>query len=122
MGISKGPRVLRANLSRLQGFAVAACLALLAGCIPQPLAPPADVPADLVAFGDNATVTLTWTASAGATSYRVRRATVGGPYTQVAAPITAGYMDSAVTNGTTYYYVISQSTKAVRVRIPRRSP
>ncbi len=70
------------------------------------VAPPA--PTNLTATPGNAIVTLTWTASAGATGYNVKRATTsGGPYTQLAAPTSNGYTDSSVTNGTTYYYVVS---------------
>ena len=51
---------------------------------------------------------LAWNASSGATSYRVKRATVsGGPYTTIASPTSTSYTDTAVTNGTTYYYVVS---------------
>jgi hypothetical protein len=53
-------------------------------------------------------VALTWSASSGATSYHVKRATTsGGPYTQIGAPTSASYTDSSLTNGTTYYYVVS---------------
>jgi fibronectin type 3 domain-containing protein len=65
-------------------------------------------PTGLQATGDNAQVALTWSASTGATSYHVKRATTnGGPYTQIASPATASYTDTSVTNGTTYYYVVS---------------
>jgi hypothetical protein len=53
-------------------------------------------------------VALNWSASSGATSYHVKRGTSsGGPYTQVAAPTSTSYTDTALTNGTTYYYVVS---------------
>ncbi len=72
-----------------------------------PAAPPA-VPTGLMATAGNAQVSLTWTASAGATSYHVKRSTTsGGPYTQVAAPTTTSDADTGLTNGTTYYYVVS---------------
>src|SRR6202041_2599415 len=72
-----------------------------------PVVPPA-APANLTATPGNAVVTLTWTASLGATGYNVKRATTnGGPYTQLAAATSTGYTDSSVTNGTTYYYVVS---------------
>ena len=65
-------------------------------------------PTNLTATPGNAVVTLTWTASTGATGYNVKRATTsGGPYTQLAAPSSNGYTDSSVSNGTTYYYVVS---------------
>lgn len=71
-----------------------------------PPAPPAP-PAGLAASGGNAQVSLSWSASVGAATYRVYRGTVtGGPYTQIAANLTATtYLDTTVSNGTTYYYV-----------------
>jgi fibronectin type 3 domain-containing protein len=66
------------------------------------------VPANVAATAGNAQVSLTWNASAGATSYHVKRATVnGGPYTQVAAPTSTSFTDTGLTNGTKYFYVIS---------------
>jgi fibronectin type 3 domain-containing protein len=68
--------------------------------------PPA--PTGLGATAGNAQVSLTWTASAGATSYHVKRSTTsGGPYAQVAVPTATGDTDTGLTNGTTYYYVVS---------------
>jgi Glycoside hydrolase family 44 len=65
-------------------------------------------PAGLAAAAGNQQITLTWNASAGATSYHVKRATMaGGPYTQVAAPTANSDTDTALTNGTAYYYVVS---------------
>jgi hypothetical protein len=53
-------------------------------------------------------IILSWTASIGASSYHVKRSTTtGGPYTQVAAPSATGYTDVGLTDGTTYYYVVS---------------
>ena len=73
---------------------------------PPPSAPA--TPTGLAATAGNATVALSWSASTGATSYHVKRATTsGGPYTQVAAPTSTSYTDSSLTNGTTYYYVVS---------------
>ncbi len=70
---------------------------------PPPLPPPA--PTGLVATAGNAQVSLSWTASSGATSYNVKRATVtGGPYTTIASPTTTSHTDTTVVNGTTYYY------------------
>jgi fibronectin type 3 domain-containing protein len=72
-----------------------------------PTTPPA-TPTGLQATAGNAEVSLAWTASAGATSYHVKRSTTsGGPYTQVAAPTTTSDADTGLTNGTTYYYVVS---------------
>jgi fibronectin type 3 domain-containing protein len=71
--------------------------------------PPA-VPAGLVAAANNGSVALTWTAPAGAVSYRVLRSTTSGSgYVLVGTSGTAGYTDTSVTNGTTYYYVVTAS-------------
>ena len=71
-------------------------------------APLAAVPAGLSATGSSFLVTLTWTASTGATSYTVLRATQrGGPYTSVGSTTSPAFFDGAVTNGTAYYYVVS---------------
>jgi Glycoside hydrolase family 44 len=73
----------------------------------QKVYPPA-APAGLAATGGNLQVGLAWTASSGATSYNVKRGTAGGgPYTQLATATTPSYVDSAVTGGTKYYYVVT---------------
>jgi fibronectin type 3 domain-containing protein len=66
-------------------------------------------PTNLTATAGNAQVSLSWSASSGATSYTVKRATSsGGAYTNVATGVTAtGYVNTGLTNGTTYYYVVS---------------
>ncbi len=68
-------------------------------------APPA--PASLAATAGNAQVSLTWSASTGATSYHVKRSTASGAETQIAAPAGTSYTDTSVTNGTKYFYVVS---------------
>ena len=52
---------------------------------------------------------LAWTAATGAETYRVKRATIsGGSYTVIASAVTGtNYVDSGVTPGVTYYYVVS---------------
>jgi len=77
-----------------------------ASATPRPAIP--SPPAGLTATGGNAQVALTWTASSGATSYKVKRSTTnGGAYTQVGTSATASYTDLSVVNGTTYYYVVT---------------
>ncbi|HSY90128.1 MAG TPA: glycoside hydrolase family 44 protein [Candidatus Binatus sp.] len=74
--------------------------------------PPA-APTGLTAAGSNMQVALTWNASSGAASYNVKRGTVkGGPYPTVFPSTTINYTDSALTNGTTYYYVVSAVNSA----------
>jgi fibronectin type 3 domain-containing protein len=72
---------------------------------------PASIPAAptaLQASAGNAQVSLAWTASTGASSYHVKRSTTSsGPYTQISAPTSANFTDTSLTNGTTYYYVVS---------------
>jgi hypothetical protein len=71
------------------------------------------VPSAVSATSGDGQVTLRWSTSSGATSYHVKRATTsGGPYSQVGAPTSASYTDSAVTNGTMYYYVVSAISSA----------
>src|SRR5262249_23731586 len=65
-------------------------------------------PASLTATAANAQVSLSWPVSLGASSYTVQRALVtGGPSLTVASPATNSYTDVGLTNGTTYYYVVS---------------
>src|SRR5207245_1257133 len=65
-------------------------------------------PTGVTATPGNTQVVLSWSASSGATSYNVKRSTTnGGPYATVASPTTTGYTDSGLTNGTTYYYVVT---------------
>lgn len=77
-----------------------------------PVAPPA-APSGLVATGGNAQVDLNWSASTGPTSYTVKRSTTsGGPYTDIVTQAGTSYIDTGLTNGTTYHYVVSASNTA----------
>ncbi len=105
-------RILQSRYAVLVGictFALAACGGgsnTKDGPAATPQAPAA--PTGLVAVAGNAAVSLSWTASSGATSYHVKRATTaGGPYSQIAAPTAVAYSDASVANGSTYYYVVS---------------
>jgi hypothetical protein len=70
--------------------------------------PPPLAPTGLSATVGDGTTVLTWTASSGATSYKVKRATTnGGPYSTIQSVATTNYSDTGLTNGTTYYYVVS---------------
>ena len=72
-----------------------------------PVAAPA-APLSFLAASGESKVPLRWTESFGATSYKVKRATTsGGPYTTLATVTNPSYVDTAVTSGTTYYYVVS---------------
>jgi len=75
----------------------------------------AALPGALTASGTagNAQATLTWTASAGAASYKVERATGSGAYTAIASNLTGlTYTDTTAVNGTLYNYRIVASNAA----------
>jgi len=69
--------------------------------------PPA--PTGLGATPGNAQVALTWNAVSGATGYNVKRSgTSGGPYANVGANVSGTtFTNTGLTNGTTYYYVVT---------------
>ncbi len=65
-------------------------------------------PSSLTATAGNQQVSLTWTASSGATGYNIKRGTAaGGPYTQAGTATTANYINTGLTNGTKYYFVVT---------------
>jgi cellulose 1,4-beta-cellobiosidase len=70
-------------------------------------------PTGLTATTGNAQVALSWSASSGATSYNVYRASgSGGTYTEIAAVTSTTYTNRSLTNGTTYYYEVSAVNSA----------
>jgi Tfp pilus assembly major pilin PilA len=71
-------------------------------------------PSGLVATAANSRVNLNWNTVVGTTRYNVKRGVVsGGPYTTIAGDVTGtDYSDRAVTNGGTYFYVISAQTQS----------
>ena len=71
-----------------------------------PTAPAA--PTNLKATAGNAQVALTWTGSAGATSYTLYRGTASGGETLLKSGLTAtSYTDTGLTNGTIYFYKVA---------------
>jgi hypothetical protein len=69
---------------------------------------PTSAPSGLGASAGSEEVTLSWDASPGATNYDIERSTSnGGPYTTVATVTGTSYTDINLTNGKTYYYVVS---------------
>jgi hypothetical protein len=51
---------------------------------------------------------ISWSIVSGANSYALLRSTSsGGPYATISSAATAPYLDSGLTNGTTYYYVVT---------------
>src|SRR5467141_2843340 len=69
---------------------------------------PPSAPTNLTATASNAQVAIIWTASTGATSYNVKRSTTSGSgYVRIGTSTAAAFTDMGLTNGTTYYYVVS---------------
>jgi fibronectin type 3 domain-containing protein len=71
--------------------------------------PIVSAPINLTATAGNSQVALSWGAVSTAIGYNVKRSTTaGGPYAVIASNVsTNSYVDSTVTNGTTYYYVVT---------------
>jgi hypothetical protein len=81
-------------------------------------------PTVLSGLAGDATAALTWTAASGATTYNLKRGIAdGGPYTNVQNVATTNFNDSNLTNGLTYYYVVSalnaggESTNSTQVAL-----
>ena len=86
--------------------------ALTAGEIAAFAGPPA-APSGLTATGTSTQVALAWTAVSGAAGYHIKRATVsGGPYSEVGTAVSASYADAGLTNGTTFYYIVTSANLA----------
>jgi hypothetical protein len=81
------------------------------GAEPLPAAPAAvkpGAPTGVKAVGGNGKVLLVWKAVSGATGYHVKRATKsGGPFAAVAAGTCLCATNTGLTNGTTYYFVVT---------------
>jgi hypothetical protein len=77
---------------------------------------PPTAPNGLAATVESGTVHLTWQAGGGATSYTVSRGAASvGPYTKVgtvSSPAPTAFKDTGLTNGTTYFYVVSGTNLA----------
>lgn len=80
------------------------------GCTGATTTQPPSAPTGLTATAGDSQVTLGWNASTGASSYNVYRATTSGVETSYATGITStSFVDSAVTNGITYFYKVTAS-------------
>jgi fibronectin type 3 domain-containing protein len=77
-----------------------------------PAAPPTNVQASDDAYADK--VRVTWTASAGATSYEVWRSTSNNSSSasKIGTPTSTSYDDTSATAGKTYYYWVRASNAA----------
>ena len=77
----------------------------------KPVAAAPAAPATATANGGNGLVNLSWTGVSSATSYTVKRSTTsGGPYTTLTTTANTSFTDTAVANGTKYYYVVAAGT------------
>ena len=64
-------------------------------------------PTGLTASGTPGSIGLNWTAVSGATNYNIYRGTVSGTRTLLATGVAStAYMDTTVTDGTTYFYTV----------------
>jgi subtilase family serine protease/fibronectin type 3 domain-containing protein len=74
---------------------------------------PAPITATAQALPDGGAIEIDWTLGAGQApdSYALHRSlTAGGPYTDVATGLTGtGYVDTTVTNGVRYYYIVTSA-------------
>lgn len=103
------------------GFSNAHVNAIL---VVNPGPPPApSVPTNLVAASGNTTVSLDWddNVQSGFANFVVKRSlTPGGPYTAIpgATPSASSFTDSGLTNGTSYYYVVTAVNSLGQVSAP----
>jgi fibronectin type 3 domain-containing protein len=111
--MSFGFRVRTSMVSALLGLSIAqlgggAPISRGATPAPEPAVTKPATPSGVKTSVGNGRIGLTWNATSGATSYHVKRSTKsGGPYTTIASPTFSGYTNVRLSNGTTYYYVIS---------------
>jgi fibronectin type 3 domain-containing protein len=72
-------------------------------------------PSNLTAISGDSQASLSWATTATANTYTVERSSQsGGPYTPVATLAANTYVDTAVANGSTYYYVVRAANKVGR--------
>ncbi len=71
----------------------------------KPIAPPS-APTGISSVTDNAQITITWTAGAGATSSLIKYGTASGTYTTTINPASSPRAITGLVNGTTYYYQV----------------
>jgi TatA/E family protein of Tat protein translocase len=72
-----------------------------------PAAAPIAAPTGVTAKPDHGRVNITWSPSAGASNYNVKRSgTSGGPYALIASTAVTSYSDEGLASGT-YFYVVT---------------
>jgi subtilisin family serine protease len=87
----------RLNVDR----ALRACASITTAGVP---APPTNVKA--ITGANTGEIKITWTASAGASYYKVKRSTLStGPYSTIDTTTTTGYVNKYLGSGKTYYYL-----------------
>lgn len=65
-------------------------------------------PLNLIAAPGNTQISLSWDGIQSATGYNVKRSlTPGGPYETIRTTVDTSFIDTTVTNGTTYYYIVT---------------
>lgn len=69
-------------------------------------------PTGFTATGTNSAVLLSWNSAAGAAGYNVKRATTSGAEVTIASTGATSYTDTAIVNGTTYFYTVSATNSA----------
>ncbi len=69
--------------------------------------PSPGAPTGLAATAEDGRVALIWAVSSGATSYNVERAPFGGSFTMITNVSGTAFVDLNVTDGTTYYYIVT---------------
>ncbi len=68
------------------------------------------IPTNLTAVAGDSQSSLNWNAAANATGYAVQRSTTnGGPYALITNLTTTSFADAGLSDGTTYYYVVSST-------------
>lgn len=96
--------------SLLVGILLPACGTSGDGTLTPTVAPA--IPGSVQAFSGNRSVTVRWSGSTTGVSYQVKRSlTSGGPYFPIGPPVSSSTstIDGGLTNGTTYFYVVSSS-------------
>ena len=102
-GLGEGIRSFKDGMSGMANAGAASTTATV---------PQVSAPSGLTAKSNKSAVALSWSASAGANSYNVKRSgTSGGPYALIASIAATSYGDEGLATGT-YYYVVTSMTGA----------
>ena len=74
----------------------------------------AGTPSGVTVSSSGTQVTISWSASANATSYTIYRSTTpDGTYSSIGTTSATSYLDTTASNGTTYYYEVAASNGSV---------